>query len=101
MRNCKLYQGHILRIKECRKTASNQPGGVVAQYSLMVKPGGKEPNGELAKAIVRRAVEKGLLMFAPVGFGGATVKICPPLCINEEASAEAVHVLEECIEESV
>ncbi|MCI0418557.1 MAG: aspartate aminotransferase family protein, partial [Acidobacteria bacterium] len=65
----------------------------------MVKPGGKEPHGELAKAIVRRAVEKGLLMFAPVGFGGATVKICPPLCINEEATVEAVHVLEECIEE--
>ena len=67
----------------------------------MVKPGGKEPNGELAKAIIRRAVEKGLLMFAPVGFGSATVKICPPLCINEEATVEAVHVLEECIEESV
>ena len=67
----------------------------------MVKPSGKEPNGELAKAIVRKAVEKGLLMFAPVGFGGATVKICPPLCINEEATAEAVHVLEECFEESV
>ena len=67
----------------------------------MVKPGGKEPHGELAKAIVRRAVEKGVLMFAPVGFGGATVKICPPLCINEEATIEAVHVLEECIEESV
>jgi 4-aminobutyrate aminotransferase/diaminobutyrate-pyruvate transaminase/4-aminobutyrate aminotransferase/(S)-3-amino-2-methylpropionate transaminase len=67
----------------------------------MVKPSSKEPHGELAKAIVRRAVEKGLLMFAPVGFGGATVKICPPLCINEEATVEAVHVLEECIEESV
>ena len=66
----------------------------------MVQPDGKEPNGELAKAIVRRAVEKGLLMFAPVGFGGATVKICPPLCINEEATVEGVHVLEECIEES-
>jgi 4-aminobutyrate aminotransferase-like enzyme len=40
-------------------------------------------------------------MFAPVGFGGATVKICPPLCINEEATVEAVHVFGECIEESV
>jgi 4-aminobutyrate aminotransferase / (S)-3-amino-2-methylpropionate transaminase / 5-aminovalerate transaminase len=67
----------------------------------MVKPGSNEPNGEIANAIVRRAVEKGLLMFAPVGFGGATVKICPPLCINEEATLEAVHVLEECIEESM
>jgi 4-aminobutyrate aminotransferase/diaminobutyrate-pyruvate transaminase/4-aminobutyrate aminotransferase/(S)-3-amino-2-methylpropionate transaminase len=67
----------------------------------MVKPGGKEPDAALAQAIVRRSVEKGLLMFSPVGFRGATVKICPPLCINEEATLEAVHVLEECIQESL
>jgi 4-aminobutyrate aminotransferase/(S)-3-amino-2-methylpropionate transaminase len=67
----------------------------------MVKAGTKEPDAELAKAIVQRAVEKGLLMFSPVGFGGATVKICPPLCINEEATTEAVHVLEECITDSL
>lgn len=67
----------------------------------MVKPESKDPDGALAQSIVRRAVEKGLLMFSPVGFGGATVKICPPLCINEEATTEAVHVLEQCIEESI
>lgn len=72
--------------------------GLVAGLQ-MVTPGGKEPDGQLASAIVRAAVEKGLLMFAPVGFGGATVKICPPLCIDEEATAEAVQVLEECIAE--
>jgi len=67
----------------------------------MVKPGTREPNAPLANAIVRRCVEKGVLMFAPVGFGGATVKICPPLCINEEATLEGVHVLEESIQESI
>jgi 4-aminobutyrate aminotransferase / (S)-3-amino-2-methylpropionate transaminase / 5-aminovalerate transaminase len=46
---------------------------------------------------VRRAVEKGLLLFSPVGYGGATVKISPPLSIGEEAVVEGVHVLEECI----
>jgi 4-aminobutyrate aminotransferase / (S)-3-amino-2-methylpropionate transaminase / 5-aminovalerate transaminase len=95
--HCKLAG---LKNKYPTKIGAHHGMGLVAGLH-MVKDGGKEPNGELAKTIVRRAVEKGLLMFAPVGFGGATVKICPPLCINEEATIEAVHVLEECIEGSV
>ena len=31
-------------------------------------------------------------MFAPVGFGGATVKIAPPLVITEEAILESTAV---------
>jgi 4-aminobutyrate aminotransferase/(S)-3-amino-2-methylpropionate transaminase len=63
----------------------------------MVKKDTKEPDGDLAWEIVRRSVEKGLLLFSPVGYGGATVKISPPLNISEEAVVEGVHVLEECI----
>ena len=33
------------------------------------------------------AIEKGLMMFAPVGYGGASVKIAPPLIIPEERVA--------------
>ena len=43
----------------------------------------------LAWEVVRRSMEKGVLMFSPVGFGGATVKICPPLVITEDAMLEA------------
>ena len=46
-------------------------------------------------------MEKGVLMFAPVGFGGATVKISPPLVIPEEAIVESVDALEEAFAESV
>ena len=67
----------------------------------MVKPGTKDPDGDLAFEIVRRAMCKGLLMFAPVGFGGATVKIGPPLVINEEAMKEGLHVLNAVIAESL
>ena len=67
----------------------------------MVKAGSKEPNGELAFDIVGRCVEKGVLMFAPVGFGGATVKISPPLVITEDAVKEGVAVLDEAIGESL
>ena len=35
----------------------------------IVKPGGKEADGDLAWEIVYKCFRKGLLMFAPVGFG--------------------------------
>jgi 4-aminobutyrate aminotransferase/diaminobutyrate-pyruvate transaminase/4-aminobutyrate aminotransferase/(S)-3-amino-2-methylpropionate transaminase len=65
-----------------------------------VQPGSMEPDGDLAFEVVRRSVEKGLLMFSPVGFGGGTVKISPPLVISEEAVLEGVSVLEEAFQEA-
>ena len=51
--------------------------------------------------IVRRAVEKGLLMFSPVGYGGASVKIAPPLIIPEEPLRESLAVIEEVLAETL
>jgi 4-aminobutyrate aminotransferase/diaminobutyrate-pyruvate transaminase/4-aminobutyrate aminotransferase/(S)-3-amino-2-methylpropionate transaminase len=65
----------------------------------MVKPGTSGPDGDLAHAVVTRCVEKGLLFFSPVGFGGATVKIAPPLIISEDAVREGVGVIEEALAE--
>ena len=67
----------------------------------MVKPGSKEPDGDLAFEVINRAYKKGLLFFAPVGFGSATVKIGPPLVINEEAIKEGLGVLDVSIAESI
>ena len=39
------------------------------------------------------------MLFSPVGFGGASVKIAPPLVIQEEAIRDGVSALEEAIEE--
>jgi 4-aminobutyrate aminotransferase/diaminobutyrate-pyruvate transaminase/4-aminobutyrate aminotransferase/(S)-3-amino-2-methylpropionate transaminase len=66
----------------------------------MVKPGGTEPEAALAKSIVDRCVEKGLLMFYPVGYQGATVKIAPPLVTPEAAVVEGLSVLREATEEA-
>jgi 4-aminobutyrate aminotransferase-like enzyme len=74
--------------------------GMVAGLHL-VKPGGIEPDPELAGDIVTRCTEKGLLMFHPVGFMGATVKIAPPLVTPEEAVVEGLSVLREAIEEAL
>jgi 4-aminobutyrate aminotransferase / (S)-3-amino-2-methylpropionate transaminase / 5-aminovalerate transaminase len=74
--------------------------GLVAGV-LIVKPNSKEPDGDLAWDIVARCLEKGIMMFAPVGLGGGTVKINPPLCITEEAMLEALAVFEETVAEAV
>lgn len=68
---------------------------------LMIKPGTKEPNYELAWDIINNCFRKGLLMFAPVGVGGGCVKIAPPLCITEEALIEGCQVLRESIKEAL
>jgi 4-aminobutyrate aminotransferase / (S)-3-amino-2-methylpropionate transaminase / 5-aminovalerate transaminase len=73
--------------------------GLVAGISCVI-PGTKEPDGDLAWDVVRRVVEKGVLMFTPVGFGGGTVKIAPPLVITKEAILDSVSALEEAFVEA-
>ena len=73
--------------------------GMVAGVAC-VKPGThREPHPDLAWDIVERCWHKGLLMFMPVGFGGATVKISPPLIISDEALEESLQVFEETFAE--
>ena len=81
------YAGHI---------GAAHGKGLVAGLQV-VKPGTKEPDAELAWMIIKICMEKGLLFFAPVGLGGGTVKICPPLCITEDALTEGLNVLDDAI----
>ncbi len=75
-----------------------QGKGLVAGVHV-VKPGGTEPYDALAFDVVGRAVEKGLLMFAPVG--KAVVKIAPPLSITEDAVRDGIQAIEEAFGEAV
>lgn len=70
--------------------------GLVAGLSI-VRPGTIEPDHDAAFDLAWRAIQKGVLMFAPVGFGGATIKICPPLSITEAALRESLDALEEAL----
>ncbi len=74
--------------------------GLVAGIAC-VRPGGLDPDPDLAFNIVNRMMEKGVLLFSPVGFGGATIKICPPLCISQEAMLESLDVLDQCFAETM
>ena len=79
-----------------RTIGSVQGKGLVAGAHV-IKNGKKEADYDLAFDVVRRCVEKGLLMFSPVG--KATLKICPPLCVKEAELREGVAVLDEAIGE--
>lgn len=74
--------------------------GFVAGLQI-VKKGTKEPDGDLAWEIVNLCFRKGLLMFAPVGFGSGCVKIAPPLCITKEALLEGCQVVREAMKQLV
>jgi 4-aminobutyrate aminotransferase/diaminobutyrate-pyruvate transaminase/4-aminobutyrate aminotransferase/(S)-3-amino-2-methylpropionate transaminase len=63
----------------------------------IVKNGKKVANPDLAFDIIERCVQKGLLFFSPVG--RATVKISPPLVVNEEQICEGAAVLDDAIAE--
>jgi 4-aminobutyrate aminotransferase-like enzyme len=74
--------------------------GLVAAVSC-VKPGTREPDADLAWDVVRGCVDAGVLMFSPVGPGGGTVKISPPLVITEEALTESLSAFEEVFSNTV
>jgi 4-aminobutyrate aminotransferase-like enzyme len=74
--------------------------GLVAGL-IAVQPGTRTPDGEFAWDVVRRSVEKGVLMFSPVGYKGSTVKIAPPLVITREALDDSLTGFEEAVAEAV
>ncbi|MBI2841900.1 MAG: aspartate aminotransferase family protein [Armatimonadetes bacterium] len=72
--------------------------GLVAGVQI-VRSGTTEPDPETALGINIACLQKGLLMFAPVGFGGACVKIAPPLTIAEDALLESIEVFDQAVDE--
>jgi 4-aminobutyrate aminotransferase/diaminobutyrate-pyruvate transaminase/4-aminobutyrate aminotransferase/(S)-3-amino-2-methylpropionate transaminase len=87
---------------ELMQRASNGRIGHAASIGLVgalqfVSPGTTTPDHDAAFEIVRRCVESGVLLFAPVGVGGGAIKINPPLIITEDAFREGLGVVHEAV----
>ena len=96
-----LLHEHLHALKsEYPEIATVMGRGLVAGV-VMIDPQTGEPDGALAFEIVKRSVEKGLLLFSPVGFKGGTVKICPPLIITAEAIEDSIVAFREAIASAV
>ena len=95
--------GAILAEAACAmRPASNGRIGHTASVGLVaalqfVVPGTTTPDPETAWEVVRRCVESGVILFAPVGVGGGAIKINPPLIITEEAFREGLDVVHEAV----
>jgi 4-aminobutyrate aminotransferase-like enzyme len=89
-----------IRAKYSSRIAAVKGRGLVAAMHCVQK-GTTEPDPDLAFNVVERAVEKGLLLFGPVGFKGASIKICPPLVITKEQLADGLAALNEAFDEII
>ena len=89
---------HRLQQKHPKVLGCVQGKGLVAGIQV-VKTGTKTPDPEMALKINIACLQKGLLMFAPVGAEGECLKIAPPLNIPEDALRESIQVLEEAVDE--
>jgi 4-aminobutyrate aminotransferase-like enzyme len=66
-----------------------------------IKDDSTAPDPQLAKRTVWNCIGRGLMLFSPVGLAGGTIKICPPLCITEDAITEGVGVIAESFAEAL
>jgi 4-aminobutyrate aminotransferase / (S)-3-amino-2-methylpropionate transaminase / 5-aminovalerate transaminase len=87
-----------IRAKYAKRVGLVKSTGLVAGMHCVVA-GSTDPDPDLAFQIVERCVEKGLLLFSPVGFKGATIKIAPPLIITKEQLADGLTALNEAFAE--
>ena len=90
----------------CRRIA-HAAGGRVGRWDAVglvaalqfTQAGTTEPDPQPAWEMVRRAIQRGVMLFAPVGVGGCAVKINPPLVISADALEEGLGVLAEIARE--
>ncbi|NSW55588.1 MAG: aspartate aminotransferase family protein [Armatimonadetes bacterium] len=75
-----------------------QGAGLVAAIQF-THPGTTDADPDLAMDVTQKCIEKGLMLFAPVGVDGCAIKLNPPLCIDEEALLEGIGVVSESLEE--
>jgi 4-aminobutyrate aminotransferase/(S)-3-amino-2-methylpropionate transaminase len=90
-----LLQGKLREMKLLISEIGQVFGKGLVAGVICVKSGTKEPDGDLAWDVVHRCIESGVLLFSPLGVGGSTIKICPPLVITEDALIESIEVFKE------
>jgi len=71
--------------------------GLMIGIELVKDPATREPNHEVCQRVIRRAFEQGLLVLS---CGESTVRLMPPLVVEQHQADFALDVLERVIEEA-
>lgn len=72
--------------------------GAMIAMELVNNGNSEQPNAELTKALVGKAVEKGLVLL-PCGFYGNVIRFLPALTISDELINEGLDIVEQCFAE--
>jgi len=72
--------------------------GAMNGMEIVVDKKNPKPNGDLAKAIVRRCYDKGLIMLTAGGFGNV-IRHLVPLVVTDEQLDKGLKILDECMAE--
>ena len=88
---------HAIQKKYPERVGHVYGRGLVAAVHMVDRTGA--PDYDIAFETVRGCMEKGLLMFSPVG--AASIKIAPPLIITEEQIKDGCQVLDESLGEAL
>lgn len=73
--------------------------GLGLVWGLEIVSEGKNPDAAMAKAIVKAAWKRGLLMIAPVGHYGNVLRLAPPLVITEAELLGGLDILDQAMAE--
>jgi 4-aminobutyrate aminotransferase len=68
--------------------------GLMIGIELVKDQGNRTPAGPMRDRIVELAFERGLLI---LGCGESSIRLCPPLIVNQHEADIALDILEECI----
>ena len=85
---------HHIQERFSHRILAHHGRGMVASLHC-VKSKSREPDDDLAWRVIGEGVRQGVMLFAPVGYGGASVKLSPPLVIEEQALREGMQVIGE------
>lgn len=72
--------------------------GLVWGIELVEDKQGKIPNGEIARRLVHKCAQKGLLI-GLVGAAGNVVRVAPPLVINRDQVLESIEIITDAMSE--
>lgn len=88
----------LRRLAACHPTVGDARGlGLMAGLELVRDRAGREPAPDLVKRVVRRAFERGLLVLPA---GRSTVRLAPPLVVDEQDIEIALGILDKCLQET-
>jgi 4-aminobutyrate aminotransferase-like enzyme len=74
--------------------------GAMNGMEIVINKKNPKPNGDLAKAIVKRCYEKGLIMLTAGGFGNV-IRHLVPLVVTDDQLEKGLKILDEAMAERV